>query len=141
MCNLKAELRRMVERAGGSKKAAEIADAPCSDMSLWTSDASSRFIPVDHLMRLDADARVGDLFLKEWARSRGYELVSLDIIQVIAPTVIKSVAELSRSSGELEFTTLEAAEDGHITPAERRRIQDCIAPVKDKISQLEKAIT
>ena len=137
MSNLKAILRHMVARVGSSKRAAELCGAPGCDMSLWTSDESSRFIPVDHLLQLDA--HVGDLFLKEFARMRGYELVASDTTPGQA-SVIRSIAELSRESGQLEFTTLEAIEDNHITPAERRRIQDRIAPLKDKITQLEGAI-
>lgn len=135
---LKAILRHMVVRAGGTNKAAALCGSPSSELSLWTNDESSRVIPVDHLLQLDA--HVGDLFLREFALSRGYDLTPRDIKQNNAPTVIKTIAELSRAGGELEYTTLEAAEDSHITPAERRRIQDCIAPVKDRIAQLESAI-
>jgi len=141
MCNgkqLKAILRHMVARAGGTNKAADLCGSPSSELSLWTNDESNRFIPVDHLLQLDA--RVGDLFLKEFARLRGYELIAIEEQPNASPTVIKSIAELSRTTGELEYTTLEAIEDNHLTPAERRRIQDCIAPVKDRISQLESAI-
>ena len=140
MCNgkqLKAILRHMVARAGGTNKAADLCGSPSSELSLWTSDESNRFIPVDHLLQLDA--RVGDLFLKEFARLRGYELIANNMPSEGA-SIIRSIAELSRESGQLEYTTLEAIEDNHLTPAERRRIQDCIAPVKDKIGQLESAI-
>jgi hypothetical protein len=136
MCNgvsLKATLRHMVARVGTSRRAAELAGVPCSDMSLWTSDASPRFIPVDHLMDLDAAA--GDLFLKEWARIRGYELIPLAHWQSTAPTLIKTIGEFSKAAGELECTTLKAAEDGRITPSERRHIQDCIAPCEDLLAQ------
>ena len=141
MCNgkqLKAILRHMVARAGGTNKAADLCGSPSSELSLWTNDESNRFIPVDHLLQLDA--RVGDLFLKEFARLRGYELVAGAANAGEGASIIRSIAELSRESGQLEFTTLEAIEDNHLTPAERRRIQDCIAPVKDKIGQLESAI-
>ncbi len=139
--DIKATLRRMVARVGKATAASELCAAAGSDMSLWTSDASSRFIPIDHLMLLDADAKVDDLFLKEWAYSRGYNLTPRDIKQSNAPTVIKTIAELSRASGELEYTTLAAAEDHIVTAAERRQIQNCIAPVKDRLAQLESAIS
>ena len=51
------------------------------------------------------------------------------------------MAQVSKANGEFEYTTLEAAEDGKITPAEARRIRDCIAPVKDLIAQTEAAIS
>ncbi len=136
---LKGFVRHLIQKVGGPKSAAEIIKRGRSEISWWQNDNHPRFIPIDCLVELDAVA--GDIFLKEWARLRGYELTSRDAQANIAPSVIKAVAELSRHSGELEFTTLDAVEDGNITPAERRRIQDRIAPVKDKIAQLEAAIS
>lgn len=142
MCNqpnIKALTRHMVMRAGGAKKSAHICGVTDGELSYWCNDRHDRFIPVDHLMDLDQQA--GDLFLKAWARERGYELTPLDAKANNAASVIHTIAQLSRSSGELECTTLEAAEDNNITPAERRRIFDDIAPVKDSISRLEAAIS
>lgn len=76
MCNqqnIKALSRHMVMRAGGAKKAANICGVTEGELSIWCNDRHDRFIPADHL--LDLDQHAGDLFLKEWARIRGYELI------------------------------------------------------------------
>lgn len=130
---IKALTRHMVGLVGGPKVAANICDVSEAEISYWCNDNHTRFIPADHLMDLDAAA--GNLFVKEWARSISEESKSS------AASVIKTIGNLSRATGNLEHTTLEAAEDNHFTPNEKRRIRDNIAPVKDFISHLERAIS
>lgn len=142
MCNqasIKAITRHMVGIVGGPKIAAKICDVSEAEISYWCNDNHTRFIPIDHLMDLNAAA--GDLFLKEWARQRNFDLVAREPIESQAASVIKTIGHFSRATGELEFTTLEAAEDNQFTPNEKRRIRDTIAPVKDYISHLEQAIS
>ena len=73
MCNkdnLKSITRHLVNRVGGAKQAAHVCGVSETEISYWQNDHHDRFIPVDHLVDLDAAA--GDLFLKELARMRGY---------------------------------------------------------------------
>lgn len=137
--DIKATLRRIVDKIGNSKAAATICGARDCELSWWKLDHHDRHIPIDHLIRLDAAA--GDIFLKEWAQARGYELTSVSrSAERAALCVIKSVGHLSKEAGELGFTVLEAAADSEITLAEKRRIRDDIAPVKEALAELERAI-
>ncbi len=142
MCNsanLKAITRHMVSRVGGPKHAASICGVSEQELSLWCNDSHTRFIPVDHLVDLDAAA--GDLFLKDLARQRGFELVeSEDPKQETAGNVFRAIGEFSKHGGELGFATLEAASDHKITPNEKRAIRDRMRPVKDALDKLENII-
>lgn len=137
--NLKAITRHLVQRVGGPRNAAQICDVSEMSVSYWCDDNHNRFIPVDHLVDLDEAA--GDLFLKEFARIRGYELIALAAKPENSANVFKAVGEFSKAGGVLGFTTLEAASDHKITPTEARLIRDHIRPVKDSIEQLERVIS
>ncbi len=139
MCNqanIKALTRNLVGIVGGPKMAAKICDVSETEISYWCNDDHARFIPIDHLMDLDAAA--GDVFLKEWARSRSRELTAKPDS---AASLLKTLAQFSKTTGDLEFTTLDAVDDGILTNAEKRRIRDHVAPVKNIISQLEAVIS
>ncbi len=141
MCNqanLKALTRHLVARVGGPKCAAQICGVSETEISYWGADHHNRFIPVDHLVDLDAAA--GDLFLKDMARLRGFELVALESKQDAAANVFKAIGEFSKHGGELGFATLEAASDHKITPNEKRAIRDRMRPVKDALDKLENII-
>jgi DNA-binding transcriptional regulator YdaS (Cro superfamily) len=137
--SIKAITRHMVMRVGGQKCAAKICGVSDNEVSLWCNDESTRYIPADHLEDLNTAA--GDLYLIELARARGYELVPLDAKQSVALSIVGLIGKVSKATGEFEYTALEAAEDGRVTPAEARRIRDCIAPVKDLIALTENAIS
>jgi hypothetical protein len=136
--SLKALMRHMVNLAGGAKAAAGICGAHEAEISYWSNDQHDRFIPVDHLTRLDQAC--DDLFLKEWARSRGFELTPREPAGEMPARVIAIMGHFAKEAGELGAIVLDAAEDNHFTPTEVRLIRDSIAPVKDLISALEKAI-
>jgi len=131
---IKAMTRNLVGLVGGPKVAADICDVSETEISYWCNDNHTRFIPIDHL--IDLDAAAGNFFVKEWARS-----ISPECKTDSAASLLKTLARFSKSTGELECTTLEAAEDGQLTPAEKRRIRDHVAPVKNIISQLEGVIS
>lgn len=134
---IKAILRNMVDRAGTSKRAAELCGVPASDMSLWTSDASDRNIPVDHLLLLDA--RVGHLFLEEVAADCGFDLKKRAVPGDVP--ILETIGHLSKSIGHLVLVVLKAAADGVFCPREKREIRDHVAPVKDGLHNLERAIS
>ncbi len=129
--NIKALTRNMVGLVGGPKVAAEICGVSQTEISYWCNDDHTRFIPIDHLMDLDAAA--GNVFVTEWSRS-----ISPEGKADCAASLLKT--QFSKRTGELEYTTLDAAEDGALTPAEKRRIRDRISPVKNIINQLEEVI-
>jgi hypothetical protein len=130
----------MIQLAGGERAAAAICGVSAQLVSNWQLDSHDKtFIPIYRL--LDLDAAAGDLFLKEWARARGYELVSSGARPDSTESLLRTLAQFSKHTGELEYTTLDAAEDGQLTPAEKRRIRDHVAPVKNIISQLEGVIS
>ncbi len=137
--NLKAITRHLVSRVGAVKAAAKICGVSETEVSYWQNDHHNRFIPIDHLVDLDKAA--GDLFLKEWARARGFELVAVDAPQNSAPSIVNIIGQFSKEVGELDCVALAAASHGVMTPAEKRRIWDEIAPVKDSLAQLENAIS
>ena len=130
--SIKAMTRNLVGLVGGPKVAASICGVSETEISYWGNDNHNRFIPIDHLMDLDAAA--GHVFVKEWARSVSPEN------KTSAESLLRTLAQFSKHTGELEYTTLDAAEDGEITRAEKRRILDHVAPVKNIISQLETVI-
>ena len=131
---IKAMTRNLVGLVGGPKVAADICDVSETEISYWCNDNHTRFIPIDHLMDLDAAA--GNIFVKEWARS-----VSSDNKTDNTESLLRTLAQFSKHTGELEYCTLDAAEDGQLTPNEKRRIRDHVAPVKNIISQLEGVIS
>lgn len=137
MSSLKAILRRAVEIVGGQIPAAKLLGVSNNDVSLWCNDNHERFIPIDHLM--DLDAATGDIFLKDWARKRGYDLAPLGVSE-LQDNIFKIIGELSKASGNLDCTALEAAADHEITPNERRLIYDAMAVVRDRIDALERRI-
>ncbi|WLB14790.1 hypothetical protein QIH87_50125 (plasmid) [Bradyrhizobium elkanii] len=86
------------------------------------------------------DEAAGDLFLKEWARQRGYDLSQREAVGEVPSRVIAIMGHFAKEAGELGSVVLDAAQDNHFTPTEKRLIRDSIAPVKDLISALERAI-
>ena len=130
---IKAMTRNLVGLVGGPKVAASICDVSETEISYWCNDNHTRFIPIDHLMDLDSAA--GNVFVREWARS-----VSPENRTDAAASLLKTLGQFSRHTGELECTALEALEDGKLTPAEKRRIRDHLAPVKNITTQLERVI-
>lgn len=142
MCHsatIKALIRHLVERVGGAKIAAKVCGVSETELSYWKLDHHNRFIPIDHLM--DLDAAGDDLFLKEWARLRGYELVKAEVDQACNVTeAIKAVGPLMKEAGEAASITINLAADGHISETDKRLIRDEIAHVKDATALLERAI-
>ncbi len=138
--SIKSLTRHMVKRVGGLDKAAQICGVSEQLVSNWQSDNhATTFIPIYHARTLDE--HTGDLYLQDWARGRGYELIPLDIKPHDAMSVIKVTAELLRANGALEYVTLAAAEDNHFTPNEKREIRDHVASVRDRLDQLERILT
>jgi hypothetical protein len=138
--SIKALTRHMVERVKNAKTAAAICGVSEMSISRWGNDDENQFIPVDHL--IDLDAAAGDLFLKEWARQRGYEITPRSRIAP-KPSVLASRARSERSPrrlANLASRFWRRLPITHLRPAEKRRIRDRIAPVKDGIAQLERAI-
>lgn len=133
--SIKAMIRRMVQAVGGPKQSAFTCKVSETEISLWGSDNTTRYIPIDHLVDLDAEA--GDMFLEYWAQSRGYGLVELKSKPNQAASVLKTIAQFSRHAGNLDCATVEAAEDGTLSPNEKRTIRDRIAPVENMIGQLK----
>ncbi len=132
--DIKAKTRNLVGIVGGPKVAAKICDVSETEISYWCNDNHNRFIPIDHLMDLDAAA--GNVFVKEWAHS-----VSPENKSEQAASLMKTLAQFSKAGGELEFEALEALDDGHLTPTETRRVRDRITSVKNIASQLEQVIS
>lgn len=139
MCKTKADFkaltRRMVDLVGGPELAATICGVSVAMISIWTRDENERLIPIDRNERLNEAS--GDMYLEELAHSRGYALVPLKERPDETASVLRTIAQFSRHAGQLDCTTLEAVEDGVLTPSEKRKIRDDIAPVKNIISQLE----
>ena len=133
--SLKAIVRHLVARVGGQITAGKLLGVSTTEISLWGNDNTTRFIPVDHLV--DLDAAGGDLFLKHLARQRGYDLVKRDEQPGKAENVFNTIGQFAKAGGDLECITLEAASDREITPNEERAIRDRIRPVKDSIEALE----
>lgn len=137
--SIKAAIRRIVGHDGRTfQVTADFLGVAKSDVSYWCSDSHERHIPFDHLVDLDAVSN--DSVLKEWAASRGYDLVKRKPIAEDDANILKVVGGFSRDSGKLGEVVLDAAADYHFTPAEKRLIRDNIAPVKDRIADLERAI-
>lgn len=138
--NLKAITRHMVKLVGGPKSAAQICGVSETEISYWGNDNHDRFIPLDHLEDLNAAA--GDLYLRELARTRGFDLVSVERRQnEAAVSLVRLMAQVSRASGEFEYTVLDAASDGDVNRNEARRIFDHIAPLEDLILHTKAAIS
>lgn len=132
--SIKAMTRNLVGLVGGPKVAAKICDVSETEISYWCNDNHTRFIPIDHLMDLDKAA--GNFFVTEWARS-----VSPANKTDITESLLRTLAQFSKHTGDLEYTTLDAAEDGQLTPGEKRRILDRVTPVKNILNQLEGVIS
>ena len=142
MCQIsyiKALTRNLVKLVSGPKVAAEVCAASQTEISWWGNDDHDRVIPLDHFMLLDKAA--GYHGLKDIALKCGFELVPVEVKPVGAGSLLKTLAQFSKRTGDLEYTALDAAEDGHLTPAEKRRIRDRIAATKNTISELEDVIT
>jgi hypothetical protein len=136
MSSLKEIVDHAIERAGGRIAVSKHLGVPASDLSLWCNKNHTRFIPIDHLMDLDAAA--GDLFLKYWARQRGYDLVGRDTGREAAANVFRVIGELSRASGACAGVALEALADHDFTPTEKSVVHGHLRPVKDSIDELER---
>ncbi len=147
MCNvpyIKDLIRNLVKLVGGDdrgarKIAAHICGAGETDLSFWCNDDHSRVIPLDHFMLLDE--ATGYRGLKDIAHKCGFELVPIEVKPIGAGSLLKTLAQFSKRTGDLEYTALDAAEDGQLTPAEKRRIRDRIAATKNTISELEDVIS
>ena len=125
-----------VMRAGGNIAAAKLLGVSAQEISNWCNLNLDRFIPIDHLVDLDAHA--DDLFLKSWAAQRGYDLVAREPDEKSENNIFKIIGQFSKECGELDCTTLETAADKHLTPTETRGIRERIRPVKDSIEELER---
>ncbi len=139
--SIKSLVRHMVKRVGGLDEAARICGVSEQLVSNWQSDNHpTAIIPIYHARTLDEPA--GDLYLHDWARSRGYELVALDPKKKDdeASSIIRATAELLRRNSALESATLDAAEDNHFTATEKREIKDRLAEVKDLHDRLERLL-
>ncbi len=140
MCNLpdiKSLTRNLVQIIGGPKEAAHVCDVSQAEISYWCNDAHDRVIPLDHFLQLDAVA--GNRGLTELAYVRGITRPT-DAKPNRTLSINKTIAELARAAGELEYTTLDAADDGELTHNEKRRIRDRTAPLKNIIHTLEEVI-
>ena len=138
MCTLKELTAHAVMRAGGPKKAAGLLGVSETEISYWCNQDHTRYIPIDHLV--DFDAYVDDLFLKDWAAKRGFDLVARELAENATANIFRVIGQFSKSGGELDCTALEAAADNHLTPTETRKIRECIRPVKDSIAELERFV-
>lgn len=138
MCTLKELTAHAVERAGSRHDVAKMLGVSETELSYWCNQDNARYIPIDHLVDLDAHA--GDLFLKDWAAKRGYDLTPRWSPEKSRTNIFRIIGQFSRAGGELDCTALEAAADNHITPTETRQIRECIRPVKDSIEALEHVI-
>ncbi len=151
MCNLpdtKAIIRNLVELVGGPEAAAKICNdaqqkagkesrVSQAEISYWCNDNKDREVPMDHFLQIDAEA--GFMGTAEIAYRCGITRpTNAKPNRTLSTT--KAVAELSRAAGELAYTALDAAEDGQLTPAEKRRIRDRAAPLKNIIHALEEVI-
>lgn len=135
MSNLKELTAHAVVRAGGPIIAAKLLGVSTTEISYWCNQDHTRFIPIDHLVDLDAHA--DDLFLKTWAAKRGFDLVAR-VPDQRAAEVLDALAKFSKASGDLGFVALEAEADQHWTPNEIRNTREKIRPVKDSIEELER---
>jgi DNA-binding transcriptional regulator YdaS (Cro superfamily) len=108
MTSIKAIFRHAVEKAGGRKATAELLGVGTPELSLWGNDDHERFIPINHLM--DLDAATGDIFLRDWARKRGYDLTALEVSEP-KDNIYKIIGELSKAGGNLDCAALEAWSD------------------------------
>lgn len=137
---IKAVTRRIVGYDGRTfQVTADFLGVAKSDVGYWCNDGHERVIPADHLIELDAVS--GDIFLQEWANSRGYDLVRRKKREAdCVHHVLNSLGGFARDVGDFNAEVIEAYSDNEITPAERRRIYDKAAPVKDRITQIERAI-
>ena len=78
--DIKAATRRIVHHDQRTcQVTADFLGVTKGEVSYWCSDHHDRFIPVDHLMDLDAVS--GDAFLKEWAALGGMLQEFLDRVR------------------------------------------------------------
>jgi hypothetical protein len=147
---IKSFTRNLVQIVGGPKEAVRICNqalekagadskVTLAEVSYWCNDAHDRFIPLDHF--IDLDAAAGGRGLKELAQKAELEAARINAKPNRAQSILRTIAELSRRAGDLEYTTIDAAEDGELTPAETRRILDRAEPLKNIIHQLVEVVT
>ncbi|MCS3690918.1 helix-turn-helix domain-containing protein [Bradyrhizobium elkanii] len=137
--NLKAITRHMVALVGGPKMAAHICDVSEMQISYWCNDNHDRFIPLDHLMQL-SNATGGE-FLDLLARLSGHELIRKDVRTTVDKDhVLHFIGNFTRHVAAFSAEVIEAGSDGIYTPNECRRIFDTAVPVKDGMTQIERAI-
>ena len=135
---IKAAVRYAVEKAGGNALASERIHVPGSDLSLWCSDNSNRYIPLDHAIDLDRAAGQ-PIIMRTMARISGVDVVTPEEKTELAGSVHKIVGMLARATGELESAALDANEDGSISPNEDKTIRRHCALVRDVVDHIETA--
>jgi hypothetical protein len=108
-----------------------------NDLSQWCNKDGPRFIPLDHL--LDLDALAGDIFLKQIASLRGYELARADRAVASGETAVEAAADIAKESGALVHDVLAAAHDG-ICPREAREIRSKMGQVFNQLHKLDGAL-
>jgi hypothetical protein len=136
MSSLKAIVKHLVERVGGAKQAAKLLGVSETEISYWCNPNHPRFIPVDHLV--DLDAAGGHLFLKYLARQCGFDLIGSNRQADIEANVLHTLGDLTRSAGTLTGVMLEALSDQKYTTTEKRNTLPHLRPVKDSIDELER---
>jgi hypothetical protein len=140
--NIKAVTRHLVDRVGGLQAAADICGTSKSEVSYWGNDNHDRFIPADHLVDLDAAA--DDIFLKEWARTRGYDLLAIEggaAQQAAIESAIRAGALVAQAATAVNFNIVDLLSDGHKSATDERLIRDRLAQLKDEIDRLERSIS
>lgn len=136
---IKAITDQAIERVGKRKFVAKLLGVSPTELSWWANENHERFIPIDHLVTLDAAA--GDMFLKEWANRRGYDLAARDAEPARTTNIVKIIAQMAKDAGTVESATLEATTAPKFSVIREREILDDLRPLKNDIEQLEAAVS
>jgi len=118
---IKAATGRGIERAGGGTSFATQTRVEPSALSKYKAPhEDGHFMPID--VALDCDLAAGaPTILAAMASIQGYKIMPI----VDAPAHLCSglVGRIIRETGELSAVVLDAMSDGHLTPAEKQRIE------------------
>lgn len=126
--NWKELTDRMIDAAGSRKEVAAVLGVHVNDLSNWCNPNHERVIPVDHMVDLDAladraDGVIKHRFLRELARTCGFELVAMEDDQPDTAQLLDAVAEVVKHSADLNHETIAALRDGKLSPNEARSLE------------------
>jgi len=127
----------MVAEAGERKDVAKALSTSATMLGRWIDPKHAHFIPMDDLVLLDEMA--GDIFLRDLARMRGFELVPVDRKPIALESALAAAADISKESGELVHNVYEAAKDG-ICPREARELRSDMGEVFNALHILDQAL-